>query len=155
MGDRVKVTITIRKCDYDNLVAKYDGGVVKFERDVFLSDLDARPSLVHLIAEECNYGDWVELETLLLNRKIEFDKAWEAGAGFSAGKTNFRLVNGELKSITVENETSELAKFVEKCVKCGDAEKVFRMVKKMYTKIYPNGQVTPLDEQNEGELMKL
>lgn len=149
MGDRTTVRITIRKSDYNNLEKEF-GGKDKFEEEVGASEVDDLGDLIDLTAYEVNYANWDELESLLKDRKIEYNKSWDAGSEYDAGDSYVRILKGELREIEINNtqyEQEMVYKEILTQIKKGDIKKLEKFVLKRLKEIRPF-EIVPLDQPN-------
>lgn len=115
MGDRTTVRITITESNYKKLLErdfnsdpeKFSGEVYSDDRNDFKNE-ETGVNLVEFTGHDMNYGDWRDLEGILKDNLIEYDKSWDSGCGYEAGEAYFRLKDGALvehsfyNSVTVE-----------------------------------------------------
>jgi len=96
MGDRTFCEIRINKHYYEQLKNSITEDDPKLEETY--DEIDEEDGdTVRLYDYEANYGCMEQLESLLHDRKIEYDKRWEAGGDYPAGEEYARKVNGEYK----------------------------------------------------------
>ena len=90
MGDRTYCEIRINK-HYYNLLA------IAHRKDLedMYDELEDDGDEVVMKESEANYGNMDELENLLKENKIEYNKRWEDGDEFKAGEEFARIVNGK------------------------------------------------------------
>src|SRR5208282_6897922 len=62
---------------------------------------------------EINYAEWGEVEDILKENLIPFDKSWDAGGGFSAGESYVRVVNGEMQELEFHEDEMKLVEFLK------------------------------------------
>jgi len=102
MGDRTYCEIKIHKHYYDQLENSIG------EDDPQLSscyeDMDEDGDDVKMYDCEANYGCMEALESLLHDRKIEYDKRWEAGGDYGPGEEYARIVGGEYRIHELSDE---------------------------------------------------
>jgi hypothetical protein len=154
MGDRVRVSIHVRKSDIKYLIDKeFDGDSDKFSSKVEANEYNEYDScpLVELVDQEANYGNWESLEEFLCEKKIEFDKEWGEGGGFGKGSAYFRLVKGKIKQVEVYAHDEGLLKFLT-AVKNLPPEEIKKAVKKELKKL-SKFEITPLDQPNSVKLI--
>jgi len=96
MGDRTYCTTTINKHYYNQLEQEF-GGEQKLEEKTQVCEIRKEDDLVEFHDDQANYGQMEELENILQERKIEYNRRWEAGSEYGAGEEYARKVNGEYK----------------------------------------------------------
>ncbi len=146
MGDRTNVTITVRKEDFDRLVAerfsKEADGRKAFANEVGASFIEeqALPGeerfWMTIEAEEVNYADWEDLQNILRENKIPYDKSWGAGGEYSRGESYVRLVDGKMQELEFYDEDSKLVDFLKE-VKGLPADEIKEKVMEEYQKQFP------------------
>lgn len=137
MGDRTYVTITVRKSDYQRILQKhFNGDEHALEAKFNPSQVEEYEATVELGAEECNYGEWDELQEFLGENKIEYDKRWEAGGEYVGGNAYFRLIKGKLKCVEIYDSENALLKFLEEARKT-DPKNLKALIDKKYKDVCP------------------
>src|SRR5208283_3288947 len=136
MGDRTNVTITVPKNDYERLLAK--GGEIEATfRDVIgANEIDDDGDWVSRRGYEINYAEWGEVENILKENLIPYDKSWDAGGGFSAGESYVRVVNGEMQELEFHEDEMKLVEFL-KDVKDLPADEIKERIQKEYKRQFP------------------
>lgn len=94
MGDRVRVAITVHKTVLPILFqsTKTDS-LDKFSEEVGAEETEENQDLVEFVAYDVNYGEWDDLESILKNKKLEYDKEWAAGSEFEEGQAYHRQLS--------------------------------------------------------------
>jgi hypothetical protein len=148
VGDRTCVTINIRKSDYDRILKEeFDDSYEKLKDKVDADEINGDKDLVSFIGYEVNYADWTELQDFLQGHSIEYDKQWDQGGGYSAGKSHVRNIDGEMKEVEFDAEFFELAAFLRH-VKDLPPEEIQKQVQEKYKDLYPF-EIKPLIEEPE------
>jgi len=94
MGDRTYCEIRVNKYYYEQLKNSLTEDDPKLEETY--EDMDEEDGdTIRMYDCEANYGQMEQLESLLHDRKIEYDKRWEAGGDYPSGEEYARKVNGE------------------------------------------------------------
>lgn len=88
MGDRTYCSIRINKHYYNQIKNTPD-----FKN--MYDELEEDGDEVILSEQEANYGNMDDLEKLLQNNSIEYNKRWEDGDEFKAGEEFARIVDGK------------------------------------------------------------
>ena len=136
MGDRTNVTITVPKNDYERLLAK-EGEIEATFRDVIgANEIDDDGDWVSRRGYEINYAEWGEVENILKENLIPYDKSWDAGGGFSAGESYVRVVNGEMQELEFHEDEMKLVEFL-KDVKDLPADEIKERIQKEYKRQFP------------------
>jgi len=136
MGDRTNVTITVPKNDYERLLAK-EGEIEATFRDVIgANEIDDDGDWVSRRGYEINYAEWGEVENILKENLIPYDKSWDAGGGFSAGESYVRVVNGEMQELEFHEDEMKLVEFL-KDVKDLPADEIKERIQKEYKSQFP------------------
>ena len=136
MGDRTNVTITVPKNDYERLLAK-EGEIEATFRDVIgANEIDDDGDWVSRRGYEINYAEWGEVENILKENLIPYDKSWDAGGGFSAGESYVRVVNGEMQELEFHEDEMKLVEFL-KDVKDLPADEIKERVQREYKRLFP------------------
>ena len=151
MSDRTHVSISIRRLDFDRLLEAEFEGDPKVFREAISVDCDyitftSLDDLISLEADGVNYAEWEDLEGLLAKHSIEYDKQWGRGDEYDAGKEYFRIVDGEMKSITLYEGADMLMEFLEKA-KDLPPEEIKALVLKEYQSNMPF-EITPLERES-------
>jgi hypothetical protein len=136
MGDRTNVTITVRKTDYERLLAKEGQSKPAFRDAVGADEIDDDGDLVVFRGYEINYADWDDLEDILKENQIPYDKTWDAGGGYSAGESYVREFDGEMKELEFYEDESKLIEFL-KAVKDLPADEIKAKVQEEYKRQFP------------------
>ena len=137
MGDRTYVTITVRKTDYERILQKhFNGDEHALESKFNPSQVEEFEQTVELGAEECNYGEWEELQNFLGEHNVEYDKRWEDGGEYKGGNAYFRLIKNKLRCIEIYDTESSLLSFLEEAKKA-DPKKLKELIEKKYKDICP------------------
>jgi hypothetical protein len=136
MGDRTCVTVTVRKADYDRLLAEVGESEETFRKAIGADTIDHDGKLIVIRGYEINYADWDELQGLLQKNLIPYDKTWEAGGGYSAGESYLRLVDGKMQELEFYEYESKLVEFL-KNLKDLPAEKIKEKVLEEYKRQFP------------------
>lgn len=155
MGDRTWVNIHFRESDYKRIVNEdFEGNEDKFANSVYFEEKvtsDYGKHIIMLYASEVNYAEWSELEGILRDKEIEFNKEWGDGGDYSAGEAFYRKVNGKYKSMEIYssqqseiNVLEELSKVIEEG---GDLKKVKSFINKRI-KQYKPFEPEPLHRPN-------
>lgn len=138
MGDRTWVNIHICESDYQRIIQEdFGGDESKFESQVYFeekADSHYGEGIIMFYASEVNYADWEDLESILKDKKIEYNKDWGDGGEYSAGEAFYRNIKGEYKSLEIYssqqselNILEEISKIIEEG---GDLKKVKSFVGK-------------------------
>lgn len=136
MGDRTSVTITMRKNDYERLLAEEGESEATFLKAIGADTIDDDGSLIVFNGYEINYADWDELQGLLKENLIPYDKTWEAGGGYTAGESYVRLVDGKMQELEFYEYESKLVEFL-KDVKDLPADEIKEKVLEEYNRQFP------------------
>jgi hypothetical protein len=136
MGDRTNVTITVRKTDYARLLVERSENDAIFRDAIGADTIDDDGDRVSFHGYEINYADWDELEDLLKENLIFYDKTWDAGGGYSAGESYVRLVDGEMKELEFQEDEMKLIEFLKE-VKDLPAEELKQRVQEEYKRQFP------------------
>ena len=136
MGDRTSVTITLRKSDFERLLAKNGGTEADFRNTVGADSIDDDGDYIVIRGYEINYAEWGEVEDILKENLIPFDKSWEAGGGFSAGESYVRVVNGEIQELEFHEDEMRLVEFLQD-VKDLPADEIKERVQTEYKRQFP------------------
>lgn len=137
MGDRTNVSIDIRKIDYDWLLrAEFGDDATRMQKTIYYNEIAFQGDTVCLEAWEINYAEWDELENLLHDYFIEYDKGWGAGGNYSSGNSYHRLINGELRQIEIYENAEEFTAFIKR-VKDLEADEIKRRVTELYKELMP------------------
>jgi len=150
MGDRTTVTITLRGCDFKALIDKeYEGSKAKFDMEMSASEINERSNgRIEIIGHEINYGEWEELESILTEHNIDYDKSWDAGDEYEAGNAYIR---GDKKLEIYDGERRVLMCLAY--LKSVPPNKVLQVIEEEYKKIKPF-EPAPLDEPNSVKFIK-
>ncbi|GEM_PF-2629090 len=136
MGDSTNVTITIRKIDYERLLAVEGEGEANFREVIGADEIDDDGDWVSLRGYEINYAEWGEVEDILKENLIPYDKSWDAGGGFSAGESYVRVVDGEMQELEFYEDESKLVEFLKE-VKDLPAEEIKGRCQEEYQRLFP------------------
>jgi hypothetical protein len=136
VGDRTSVTITLRKSDFERLLAKNGGTEADFRNTVGADSIDDDGDYIVIRGYEINYAEWGEVEDILKENLIPFDKSWEAGGGFSAGESYVRVVNGEIQELEFHEDEMRLVEFLQD-VKDLPADEIKERVQTEYKRQFP------------------
>ncbi len=122
MGDRCSVQVTIRREDFDKLVAKFDGDADEFLDFVCADDCAVDSNYATLDYVEANYANWDELEDLLKEECVEYNKMNSSGSGYDAGVVYFRRNGrGEISEAAYLTESElSLTNFLSKLMTVDD-----------------------------------
>ena len=136
MGDRTCVTITMRKNDYERLLAEEGESEETFKKAIGADTIDRDGDSIVIRGDEINYADWDELQDILKEKLIPYDKTWEAGGGYTAGESYVRLFDGKMKELEFYDYESKLIEFL-KDVKDLPADEIKEKVLEEYKKQFP------------------
>lgn len=136
MGDRTSVTITVRRKDYERLLAKEGESEDAFRDAIGADSIDDDGGWIVFQGYEINYADWDDLQDILKENVIPYDKTWEAGGGYSAGESFVRLVDGEMKELEFQEDEMRLVEFL-KNVKDLPADEIKARVQEEYKRLFP------------------
>ena len=136
MGDRTNVTITVRKTDYERLLAEKGENATTFREAVGADEISDDGDWISIQGYEINYADWADLQDILKENLIPYDKTWDAGGGYSAGESYVRLVNGEMLELEFQEEEMKLVEFL-KDVKDLPADEIKERVQEEYKRQFP------------------
>ena len=148
MGDRTWVYITIQIGNYKNLLKKYPD----FKDKVGYASMEGYENLIIIKGEEINYANWGELEELLKENKIEYDKSWGAGGEYSSGIAYGRIINGKFKILEITDDDMSLLAFLEKVLKL-EPQDLLKEIKDEYKRL-KHFEPTPLNEPNSLKFIK-
>lgn len=161
MGDRTWVNIHIRKSDYDRIVREdFEGSEDKFDSEIYVEEKEDShygDHIIQLYQSEVNYADWNDLESLLKDKQIEYNKDWGDGGEYSAGEAFFRIVKGKYKGTEIYssqqselNVLNELSKLIEESK---DIKKVKSFINKRIKQYMPF-DIEPLHKPNSIRYME-
>ena len=136
MGDRTSVTITVRRKDYMRLLAKDGGTEPDFPDAIGADNIDDDGDWLTIEGHEINYADWGELQDLLKENLIPYDKTWDAGGGYSAGESYVRLIDGEMQELEFHEAEMRLVQFLKE-VRDLPAEEIKAKVREEYQRQFP------------------
>jgi hypothetical protein len=136
VGDRTNVTITLRKSDYERLLAVKGESKANFRETIGADEIDDDGDWISIRGCEINYADWDELQDILKENLIPYDKSWDAGGGYSAGESYVRLVDEEMKELEFYEDEMKLIQFLKE-VKDLPAEKIKQKVLEEYKRQFP------------------
>ena len=136
MGDRTRVTITIRKKDYERLLAEKGYSEAGFRDVVVADEIEDEGDLIVLHGYEVNYADWDELQDILKEDLIPYDKTWDAGGSYSAGESHVRLVDGAMQELEFYEDESKLVGFLKE-VKDLSSNEIKARVQEEYKRQFP------------------
>lgn len=136
MGDRTSVTITVRRKDYERLLAVKGESEADFRETIGADEIEDDGDWIVIRGYEINYADWDELQDLLKENLISYDKTWDAGGGYSAGESYVRLVDGEMKELEFQEDEMRLVEFLKE-VKDLPAEEIKARVQEEYKRQFP------------------
>lgn len=158
MGDRVRVEIKIRKNDFNFLVKKYHKkkGKLEFTEEAEINEIEDHDNHVLLIGDEINYAEWSQLENLLHEDRIEYDKSWDWGGGFGPGQSFYRNIKDKYKNFEIsEIEAQELTvlKNIKEMLETKTVTQVKKHIEKVINKKEPFTPV-PLDQPNSIRFIK-
>ena len=136
MGDRTNVTITLRKSDYERLPAVKGESEANFQETIGADEIEDDGEWIVIRGYEINYADWGDLQDILKENQIPYDKTWDAGGGYSAGESYVRLVDGEMKELEFYEVESKLVEFL-KDVKDLPADEIKEKVLEEYKRQFP------------------
>lgn len=138
MGDRTWVNIHIRKSDYERIIREdFEGNEDKFENAVYIEEKEEShygDHIIQLYQSEVNYAEWSELESLLKDKQIEFNKDWGDGGEYSAGEAFFRIVKGKYRGFEIYNTHQAEVNILVEINKLIEAGKDIKNVKKFIDK---------------------
>ena len=144
MGDRTTVNIYLRKGDFKNLIdKKFKGEQASFIKEVGASEVTEHGNMITVAGEEINYADWEELESLLNNNNIDYDKEWYAGGDYEGG---WEYVRGE-QSFEVTDSYKNSILLLEELRQIKDPKKLIEVIEKNYKELKPF-EPAPLDKTN-------
>ena len=142
MGDRTYCSIRINK-HYYNLLA------IAHRKDLedMYDELEDDGDEVIMSEQEANYGNMEELENLLKENKIEYNKRWEDGDEFKAGEEFARIVNGKYCVHEISDQGAsiliEYKELQELIMKGADLESVKKHIENKRILLEPF-EITPL-----------
>ncbi len=136
MGDRTHVTITVRRKDYERLLAEKGENDASFREAIGADEIEDDGDWIVIRGYEINYAEWSEVEDILKKNLIPYDKSWDAGGGFSAGESYVRLINGEMQELEFHEEETQLVQFI-KDVKDLSADEIKERVQREYKRLFP------------------
>lgn len=136
MGDRTTVSITVRKKDYERLLAKEGQNDSSFLHAIGADAVDDDGDWISFRCHEVNYADWDDLQDILKENLIPYDKTWDAGDDYTAGESYVRLVNGEMRELEFHEEEMKLVEFL-KDLKDLPADAIKAWVQEEYERQFP------------------
>lgn len=136
MGDRTSVTITVRKNDFERLLAKEGESETTFRDDIGADTIDEDGDWIVIRGYEINYADWDDLQDILKENLISYDKTWDGGGSYSAGESYVRFVDGEMKELEFQEDEMRLVEFL-KDVKDLPADQIKAKVHEEYKRQFP------------------
>jgi hypothetical protein len=137
MGDRTSVTITVRKKDYERLLAKEGESEANLREAIGADTIDDDDGeWVVFQGYEINYADWNELQDILKENLIPYDKTWGTGDNYSAGESYARLIDGKMQELEFQEDEMRLVEFL-KDLKDLPAEKIKEKVLEEYKRQFP------------------
>jgi hypothetical protein len=136
MGDRTRVTITVRKTDYERMQAQRGDNDATFRDAIGADTTDDDGDYIVIRGYEINYADWSDLQDILKENGIPYDKTWDAGGDYSAGESYIRVVDGEMKELEFYEYESNLIEFL-KAVKDLPADEIKAKVLEEYQRQFP------------------
>jgi hypothetical protein len=136
MGDRTTVSITVRKKDYERLLAKERESATTFIHAIGADSIDDDGDRISIWCHEVNYADWDNLQDILKENLIPYDKTWDAGDDYSAGESYVRLVNGEMRELEFNEDEMKLVEFLRD-VKDLPADAIKAKVQGEYERQFP------------------
>ena len=136
MGDRTNVTITVRKSDYKRLLAKAGESEAPFRDAIGADTIDDDGDWIVIRGYQINYANWDDLQDVLKENLIPYDKTWDAGDNYTAGESYVRVVNGEMQELEFHEEEMKLVEFLKE-VKDLPADEIRERVQKEYKRQFP------------------
>jgi hypothetical protein len=137
MGDRTYVSIQVREIDFEWLKrAEFGDDEERMEKELFWEHMTRDDDIVDMGADECNYGNWDEIEELLRSHLIEYDKTWGDGGEYSGGEAFIRNINGSMAQVDIYKESRNLVDFLFE-VRNLSSEEVKARVEQEYRSIIP------------------
>ena len=136
MGDRTTVSITVRRKDYECLLAKEGECEATFRHAIGADSIDDDGDWISIRCHEVNYADWDDLQDILKENLIPYDKTWDAGDSYSAGESYVRFVNGEMRELEFQEDEIKLVEFL-KDVKDLPADAIKAKVQEEYKRQFP------------------
>jgi hypothetical protein len=126
----------MRKNDYERLLAEEGESEETFKKAIGADTIDRDGDSIVIRGDEINYADWDELQDILKEKLIPYDKTWEAGGGYTAGESYVRLFDGKMQELEFYDYESKLVEFL-KDVKDLPADKIKEKVLEEYKKQFP------------------
>lgn len=138
MGERCYVTITVRRSDFDRLVAKLCGDREQFMDEALVEECYLGEDYVDLVANEVNWAEWPELEDILRSHGVEYDKVNGEGIEIDPGTSYFRRnVEGEIvEMLFVEERDNGIANFLKNLLTM-NSDEMRREIEREYLRIKP------------------
>lgn len=136
MGDRTTVSITVRKTDYERLLAKEGDSETTFLHAIGADSIDDDGDWKTTWCHEVNYADWDDLQDILKENLIPYDKTWDAGDDYSAGESYVRFVNAEMRELEFHEDERKLVEFLRD-VKDLPADAIKAKVQEEYERQFP------------------
>jgi hypothetical protein len=140
MGNRVYTIIFVREDDLRCLLKKINIKDMKtFSKEIGADDYGKCASgVISFEAEEINCGEWEELEGVLIDHKIPYDKDWAEGFDFGSGALWRRNVDGKYQSHEYYDVNKFFKEFVDDLKKnLDDSEEIKRLLNEKHNQFYP------------------
>lgn len=137
MGDRTSVEIEVKQIDFEWLLrAGFGDDEERLREAVDADEIGSDSRVVCFTQYEANYGNWDELEILLGQHFIEFDKSWGSGGGYNAGRSYCRNVSGEMRLLEVYDTEEQIIDFL-RGVKDLEPDEIKMRVVEEYHRLMP------------------
>jgi hypothetical protein len=121
MGDRTTVNVQVRKRDIEAMLAQHNMTMEEVQDRVQCGTCDVSKLYIEFSADECNYGNWDEIEDFLGKHGIEYNYHWHAGCGYPAGTRYGRKDERQcIRTVTVEDYEQEQLNVLEELLKLPD-----------------------------------
>lgn len=151
MGDYCYTRVTVRKEDFGRIVeSRFGGDSEKFLDHIGANDAFFDDHTVDLAVDEANYAEWDELEEILKEERIEYNKDNGDGYDMESGTTYYRINDkGEIEEVVfVDEGNEEWAQFLKHLMSLPSAEEVDKAIWEKYRSIYPV-EIKPLVEARD------
>jgi len=129
MGDRTYCEIIIHEEDYKRNKEKLDslGYEIKELKD----------NKVVFIDYEANYGDIDDLEVLLDELNLEYNKSWDKGDEYLAGSYYCRRRRGKLRSYRIDSSEESILEEIIEALKLEDPIKIKKALQDKIKELQP------------------